>query len=168
MWNTWSAPPKGTVKRVEVGRVEAPAARAEAGDGDEEVEQGDIALRRAHHQEAARAGPGEGALGDRRGERGRAHGVHGASPPREGLGARPRAQPVTGRDDADRRVTPAGRYAASSGPSRSSSSPWRSDRRMIVVASGSRGGVPTDSTSKTRGVSGSGTVSGAGALRVAG
>ena len=126
MWKTWSAPPKGTVKRSRSRGVEAAPAGAEPGNGDEEVEQRHLAPGRAHHQEAAGARAGQGALRDGRGERGGAHGVHGsaalarASAPARALSRWPAATTP------DRRVTPTGGYAASSGPSRSWSSRGRS------------------------------------------
>ena len=108
---------EGDGERAQLVRVERPAPRPEAGHGDEEVEQGGLAVGRAlAQQEAAGARPGERALGDRAGERGGADGVDRAPAARERLRPRPRGQAVAGRDRPDGRVGPR-RYAASSGSS---------------------------------------------------
>ena len=123
-------PAEGHREGVEGVRVEPAAGRAEPRHGDEEVEERRGAVGVSGQQEAAGARAREGALGDGRGERRRAHGVDRAAALGEGLGAGPGGQAVAGRDHPDGRVGAAARYAASSG----SSKPF--GRRTIPVELG--------------------------------
>ena len=127
----------------ELAGVQGPAGGPQPGHGDEEVEQEGRPVGRAVEQEAARAGPGEWALGDRARERRGADGVDGRAAAREGLGAGACRQAVPRGHRPDGSVGTAPCYAASSGSSNARG------RRTMPVDSGSSSGGGSSSTSKT-------------------